>query len=395
MRLLVINQYFPPDTAASAYILGELTEDLGVDHSVHVVAGRPSYTAGAGSFQPKGVQVSRVPSTSFDRGRLLGRAINYLTFLVSGAFRTVTARRPDAVVAMTDPPLAGLLGVLGGMVHRRPFVLLCHDVYPDIAIALGVLRPGLTARLWKVLNVLIWRYASRIVVVGRDMAEKLEAEGVPPARITYIPTWSLDFEIDDAELRRARDAAGWRNRFVVMHSGNQGLAQNIEILGDLARHLAEERDIEIVVLGDGAGLRHLKERARVEPLTNLTFLAHRPRQDAQLLMSAADLHVVSLAPGLWGCAAPSKTYGIMAAGRPFVAAVDAGSEPDRIAREHDCGRRVPAGDGKALAEAVRDLRRGPLDELGTRGRAVFERSYRRPIATGKIERVLEEVVRSS
>ena len=110
------------------------------------------------------------------------------------------------------------------------------------------------------------------------------------------------------------------------------------------------------------------------------------------MMGAADLHVVSLVPGLWGCAAPSKTYGIMAAGRPFVAAVDAGSEPDRIVEEYDCGICVAAGDPDALAEAVIRLKGTDLKPLGVRSRDAFERVYTRSVATHQVDRVLRDLV---
>jgi glycosyltransferase involved in cell wall biosynthesis len=296
---------------------------------------------------------------------------------------------------MTNPPIVGLLGVLGSRRHRSPFVLLLHDVYPDIAIALGVLAPGRVATAWHALNRLVRRSAARIVVVGRDMAEKLESEGVSRDRLVFVPTWSPDFGVDEEDRRRARSEAGWNGRFVVMHAGNQGLAQNVPILADLAERLRADTDIEVVILGDGAGLPGLKRASRERGLRNLTFLSHRPKPEAQRLMRAADVHVVSLVPGLWGCAAPSKTYGIMAAGRPFVAAVDAGSEPDRIVAEHDCGIRVAAGDAEDLAEAVITLKAADLEPLAKRSREAFERVYTRTVATQQVERLLREVALAS
>jgi colanic acid biosynthesis glycosyl transferase WcaI len=395
MRILLINQYFPPDASNSAYILGELAEDLAHDHDVQIIAGRPSYEADTGAYVPHGVSVRRVRSTQFSRKSLLGRAFNYLTFLLFAALAALTSPRPDVVVTMTDPPMAGLLGVVGSRRHGTPFVLLLHDVYPDIAVALGVLAPGRVATAWRALNRLVRRSAARIVVVGRDMAEKLESEGVASDRLMFVPTWSPDFGVDEEDRRRARSEAGWDGRFIVMHAGNQGLAQNVLILADLAERLRAETDIEVVILGDGAGLPELKRTCAERGLRNLTFLSHRPKPEAQRLMRAADVHVVSLVPGLWGCAVPSKIYGIMAAGRPFVAAVDTGSEPDRIVAEHGCGIRVTAGDSEGLAEAVISLKGANLEPLAKRSREAFERVYTRTVATQQVERLLRELAVAS
>jgi colanic acid biosynthesis glycosyl transferase WcaI len=392
MRVLVINQYFPPDASSTAHLLGELCEDLAKAHDVEVIAGRPSYEAGTGSAAPANVRVRRVRSSRFGRRTLPGRAADYLTFVALATGAALRAARPDVVVTMTDPPIAGLLGVLASRRHRRPFALLSHDVYPDIALAAGVLGPGRAARAWRLLNRVVRRSAACILAVGRDMAAKLEDEGVPKERVLFAPCWSADWDAAGESREQTRSGMGWRDRFVIMHAGNQGLVQNLPILAELADDLREQEDIEVVLLGDGAGLPEFKRSVKARGLTNVTCLPHRDRSQAQRLMAAADVHVVSLIPGLWGCAAPSKTYGILSAGRPFIAAVDQGSEPDRIAAEYGCGVRVAAGDHRALARAVLELKAADLEVLGRRARAAYETAYTRPIATRRIERALVALV---
>jgi glycosyltransferase involved in cell wall biosynthesis len=391
VRILFVNLYFPPDAAGSAYILGELAEDLAASHDVCVVVGRPSYNAQRTTYQPAGVRVIRVPSAAFDRSRLTGRALNYATFTVLAAIRASFVRRPDLIVTMTDPPVIGVIGAICALRHRRPFVQISHDVYPDIAIALGKLRNPVLAALWRLSNRLVRRTASLIIVVGRDMQEKLAAQGVPADKLAFVPTWGLRQEVDDEGVRETRDRLGWANRFVVMHAGNMGPAQHLETLLDAAERLREHEDTRVVFLGDGAAKTSLVRKAERRGLHNVEFLAYLPKTEAQALMAAADVHVVSLAPGLWGCAAPSKTYGIMAAGRPFVAAVDPGSEPARIIEEFGCGETVPAGDGGELAAALGRMRHESLGELGERGRVGFGVRYERSAATSRTQRLLETV----
>jgi glycosyltransferase involved in cell wall biosynthesis len=395
MRILFINQYFPPDAANSAYILGELAEDLARHHEVQVLAGRPSYSAGSTTFRPRGVDVVRVRSTAFDRASLVGRLVNYATFSTASAVRACCLRRPDLVVAMTDPPIVGLVGLLAARRYRRPLVQISHDVYPDIAVALGRVRSKLLVRVWRRLNAVVRSAAASIIVVGRDMSERLVAESVDPAKIEMIPTWASAQPVDAVARAAARRAMGWCGAFVVMHAGNAGLAQNLDVLLDAAAELRHDPGILVVVLGDGAAKAGLKERVARENLRNVVFLAHRPKDEAQILMQAADLHVVTLVPGLWGCAAPSKTYGIMAAGRPFVAVVDEGSEPARIVSEFHCGEHVRAGDARGLAAAIRRLRGSDVDEAGQRALAAFREHYTRERATEATRAHLEDVVRRS
>jgi glycosyltransferase involved in cell wall biosynthesis len=392
MRILFVNQYFPPDTSNTAYILGELAEDLAVDHEVQVLAGQPSYTAGATTFAPRGVDVVRVRSTRFDRKSLLGRLVNYVTFCVLSPLRGLSLPRPDVVVAMTDPPVVGLVGLLLAKRHSRPFVQISHDVYPEIAVALGKLRSPAVVATWRWLNRIVRTSASSVVVVGRDMEERLVADGVDPDKIVVVPTWASEQPLEVEVRTRTRNEMGWDGDFVVMHAGNVGLAQNLDVLLDAAAELRSDGDVRIVILGDGASKQALEERARSESLTNVVFLAHRPKDEAQRVMAAADVHVVSLVPGLWGCAAPSKTYGVMAAGRPFIAVVDEGSEPHRIAQEFDCGLHVSAGDAPGLAEAVRRMRTWSLDQAGERALTAFRLRYTRERSTTATRRHLEQVV---
>jgi colanic acid biosynthesis glycosyl transferase WcaI len=391
MRILIINQYFPPDVSNTAYLLGELAEDLAQRHDVTVVAGRPSYNPEASRFVPSGPRVVRVRSTGFDRSSLWGRAANYLSYLAASMVRAMALRRPDVVVTMTDPPVIGVIGALVSMRYRRPFVHVCHDLYPDIAVALGTLRPGPATRVWSRVNRFVWSRAELVCAVSRDMRDKLVARGVPADRVEVVPTWATAQAPDAEGVARTRADLGWNGRMVVMHAGNLGLAQDAVTIARAAEHLRERDDIEIVFLGDGAGKRVVVEAVRAAGLDNVTFLSHRPKPEAQRLMEAADLHVVSLVPGLSGCAAPSKTYGIMAAGRPYVAAVDSGTEPQLIASEFHCGTHVAPGDPEALARAIVELRDCDLDAMGARGRAALEHGYSRATVVARFERLVEDV----
>lgn len=391
MRILFVNQYFPPDATNTAYLLGELCEDLAGDHDVWVLAGRPSYNPEASTYRPQGVRTRRAWSTSFSRAGMAGRLLNYGSYLASALLTALRVPHPDVVVAFTDPPVIGAVGSMAARRHRVPFVQVYMDIYPDVGIALGRVDHPFVVRWWRRLNAAIRTRAARVVAIGRDMVEKLQDEGVDPAKIVLIPNWAETAPVDARGSRRLRTAMGWDGRYVVMHAGNVGLAQNLGGLIDAAGLLLDRPDIQIVLLGDGAARSGLEEDVRTRGLPNVAFLRHIPKQEAQSLIAAADLHVVSLAPGLRGCVVPSKIYGIMAAGKPFVAAVEPGSEPDRLIEEHRCGTRVDPGDGEGLARAIRAMRDHPDRQMGRRGRQAFESTYQRKAATSAYRALLEDV----
>jgi colanic acid biosynthesis glycosyl transferase WcaI len=294
---------------------------------------------------------------------------------------------------MTDPPLVGIIGAVAAARHRCAFVLICHDLHPDIVIALGKVREGTLTRVWRRANGYVQGRAVRIVVVGRDMEEKLAVEGVAREKLRFIPAWASAQENSPEAIAAVRSEYGWRGKFVVMHAGNMGLSQNIGMYSEVARALRDLEDLLIVFVGEGPARESLVKDAAACELRNVQFVRRLPKPEAQRLMAAADIHVVSLVPGLWGCAAPSKTYGIMAAGRPFIASVDAGSEPARIVHECGCGFVVPAGSAHDLAHAIRVARQVPLADMGHRAQMGFEARYQRSTATGAMAAVLREAVR--
>lgn len=400
MRILVLNQYFHPDRSATSQLLTEVSEDLARHHEVWVVTGRPSYdpseattSRGLVSRERHGdVRVARVWSTSFPRADMAGRLTNYGTYLLSSVAGALSVARPDVVVALTDPPLVGLIGALTAAVRRRPFVLVMQDIFPDVAVRVGKLSNPAVISVLRATSRLLFRRADRVVSIGRDMDRRLIELGVPSRKIQTIHDWSdgsLVRPLDGpSALRKER---GWSDRFVVMHSGNVGFSQSLDTLVDAAALLRDQEEIIIAIVGDGAARAGLERRVREQKLENVAFLPYQAKSSLSESLGAADLHYVGLKRGLAGFIVPSKVYGILAAGKPFIAAAEADAEPARIALELECGLVVEPDDAQALAEAILRIRKEPLGQMGRRGRAVFEERFDRPVATDAYRRLLEQV----
>ena len=402
LRILVLNQYFHPDRSATSQLLTELCEDLALAHDVTVVTGRPSYdpqfpvrSRGVVSDERhRRVKVARVWSTQFDRSRgMAGRAVNYATYLASSVVGAVRAGRPDVVLALTDPPPIGLIGLGTARLRGVPFVLVSKDVFPEVALLLGLLSSRPLIGALRRVSQALFRGADRVVSIGRDMDERLVARGVPRARIATIHDWS------DASALRPLDGPsvlraerGWDAKFVVMHSGNVGLSQSLDALIDAADLLRDDPDVVFAIVGEGAAKARLRSEVHRRRMANVEFLPYQPYSTLSDSLGAADIHVVGLHRGLAGYVVPSKVYGIMAAGRPYVAAVEAGAEPALIAEEHGCGIRVEHDDAEALAEGIRSMRETDLGEMSRNARKAFEERFDRPRAVEAYRRVLEESV---
>jgi len=266
------------------------------------------------------------------------------------------------------------------------------DLFPDVAVVLGRLRNPLAVRALRAQTRHLLSAAERVVSIGSDMSERLGSLGVGVDKLALIHDWADGSRIrpltGPSALRREH---GWGDRFVVMHSGNVGLSQDLDTMLAAAELLRAQEDVLFVVIGEGAARAGLVREAGRRGLDNVQFLPYQPKDRLSESLGAADLHVVGLHRGLRGFIVPSKVYGIMAAGRPFIAAAEEGSEPARIVREHRCGVRVEPGDPGALAKAILWARESDLAAMGDRARQAFEQRFDRPLASAAYLRLLEEL----
>jgi len=381
MHILLLNQYYPPDTSATAKMAAVVAEALARRHKVTVVAGRPSYDpeetypyALLRRDARNGVVVERVGSTAYPRHRMRRRLSNYLTYLALALPRAL-AIRPDVVLAMTDPPVAGIAGAFVGRLARRPFVYNIRDMYPDMALGGDIVRPGHWVRRWEQMHRAALKRATRVIVLGDDMRERILAKGVAPERVVVVrdgttPPACLPAE-DDPLVGEIRSGFP----FVALHAGNLGFYGAWHTLLKAGEILGHE-NIGLVFIGDGANRKALE--AEAARLPNVRFLPFRPVEQVPQVMMAGDVHIVTVKRGLEGVVVPSKLYGILAAGRPVLSVADARSDAARIVLESGCGLTADPDDPLAVAAAIRDLRTDQrrLAEMGRRAREAAQKYVR-------------------
>jgi colanic acid biosynthesis glycosyl transferase WcaI len=226
------------------------------------------------------------------------------------------------------------------------------------------------------------------------MRDRLIEKGAPPDQIEVISNW-VDTE---AVTPRPRDNAwaqehGLVDRFVVMHSGNIGHAQNLDVLIEAAADLTDLEELTVLIVGTGARHAHTVGLARKLGADRVEFVPYQPRPRISESLSSADLHFVGLTPGLAGFVVPSRVYGILAAGRPILAAVEEESETAALVREVGCGIVVAPSRSDLVAEAIRAASRGEydLEEMGRRGREFAESQGSLETAVAKYRQLLLEV----
>lgn len=378
LRVCYFNRSYWPDTGATGQLLTELAEDLVRVHGyeVTVVTG---YPIGSDAELPRsesrnGVRVIRARGTRLSPRRFTGRALNYVTYFLSALWAAIRLPRQDVTVGLTDPPIIGLAALAAR--PRCGMVFFCQDIFPEVA---GLLEdfhsPVLNAFLDRLNRFLVGR-AIRIIALGDTMASRLvRGKGADPAKISVIHNWADTSAIVPSSKQNSfAEAHGLGTVFVVLHAGNIGLSQNLDVVIDAASLLRSRPDILVLFIGDGNRKPALEAAVAARGLTNVRFLPFQPRDQLRWTYAASDLCLISLKPGLAGYIVPSKLYPVLAAGRPYIAAVETLSEVAALTERHRCGVLVEPGEAASLADAILRLadQREEREAMGARARLAAE-----------------------
>ena len=397
VRIVLLNQYYAPSEAPTAILAADLAQALAArGHEVHAIASSRDYTDPAHTYPRRerrdGVFVRRAWTSGFGRKGKLGRVLDYLTFMVAAAWSLWRVPRPDLVIAMTTPPMLVRLALPLCRIRGARLLYWAMDLYPDLAIELGVLRAdGWIAGILRRAARRTLSRADHVVALGAAMAQRLASQGA--SRIDIVDNWCDGGAIRPrpSEGHPLRLRNGWDGKFVVLYSGNMGLAHDFDSVLDAAARLAEFPDIVFAFVGGGVREAEIRRGAHERGLTRVEF---HPGVDLAVLsdgLTAGDLHLVTLRAGVEGLLVPSKIYGILAAGRPAIYVGPAGSEIASILADGRCGISVSNGDVDALVQAIRgyvDDREQRLAQ-GVLARRVFEERYDRPHALRKLIAVIE------
>ena len=395
-RLLVLNQYYKPGVEATANLLADLCEALAVDYEVTVVtgrlAGRPELPD---SEIMNGVRVLRTRSTTFDRTKISQRSVNYATYLADTIVRSLSIEAPSLLLCMTDPPIVGDLGVALARRFHAPLLVISEDVFPEIATELDRLTNPVVVGVLRRLVAFYLRRADHVVAIGERMRLRLIEKGAPPERISVIPNWVDAEEIKPMERDNQWSVEhGLAGRFVVMHSGNVGHAQDLDNLVRASTFLRDLDDLVVPIVGFGARYAEIRELSQRLEADKIVFLPYQPREVLPQSLASAHVHYVGLAKGLAGFVVPSRLYGILAAGRPVIVAADPDSETAQLVSEVGCGVTIPPDRPDLLAREIRAAHDGELDleGMGRIGRLYVEREADRPVALARYRSLVASLV---
>ena len=367
VKLLLVNQYYPPDSAPTGHYLHQLARTLVArGHDVTVLCSRRAYNGDAvypAEEQIDGVHVERVRAAGFGRKSGFGKLCDYGTFWASLTARLFApSRKPDLILALTTPPYVGLLVALAarwkGCVHAHWIM----DIYPDVLAAHGSLSPdSLVFRCLAASTRAELKGAPLVACLGDDMAQRLKAYVPMEAQnaIRSIPLWSDPTLVpwDEPTPLPFRMEQGWAtDDLVLMYSGNMGRGHRMAEFLQAAAALRSDRSVQWVFAGGGKRRGEIEEALRADPVLNVRLLPYAPSERLREHLCSADVHLVSLDSSWQGCMVPSKFQGIFAVAKPVLFV---GRRENSLAQWIEAsggGWVVPENDVPALLTAVNEAR---------------------------------------
>ena len=388
MRLLVLTPHLRPDSAPTGVVVSAIVDGLtGAGHDVHVVTSLPWYREHRVEDRWRGrlvrrghhgtATVTRLHPFPTDKGNLVARALGFIGLTGLATVAGLAARGPfDGVIAVSPPLTFGAAGWLLALRHRCPLVFNVQDVFPDVAVEVGAIGSRRAIAFFRWLERATYRRADAVTVLSDDLAanvsRKVDVAGGTGRRpvVRVVPNFVDTDSIRPADrMTRYRVEHGLGDRTVVMYAGNLGHSQSLDLVVAAADRHRDRHDLVYVV--NGGGVRADDLRAAAAQRKNLVVVDYQPADRVPEVLASADLHLVPLRTGLGESSVPSKTYSILAAGRPLVASIDEDSEVARVVVEAGAGLAVPPDDVEALVEAVEVLvadpeRRIRMGEAGRR-----------------------------
>lgn len=397
--LWVVSELYYPEETSTGYYMTRTAEGLTDSFTVKALCGQPNYSS-RGTRAPKheirrNVEIFRAAGTTLNKNVIAFRLINMITLSISiflkGIFRF---RAGDQVLVVTTPPSLPFVVAVAALIRGASYTLVIHDNYPEILFAVGKLKSdSIIATILNFSNRWLYKHARKLIAVGRDMERLLlsKSDGLD-IPVAVIQNWA-ELESVHPEPRDSNQLLkdlGLEDKFVFLYAGNMGHPNDVETIIETARRLRERPEFHFVFLGTGVKEKWIRAAIDELKLENIDLLSPKPRSEQIVFLNACDVALVSLVGNMLGVSMPSRTYNILAAGKPMLALTDPASELANVIDEDRVGWHVRPGNADELTQIILEIyeSRADLPSYGERARTSALNKYSLETAIAKYRREL-------
>ena len=406
---LITEDFYPNSSEAVAILLSQLMRylhDTYDDINIDVITSANSIKEPSEILAPYenwgGIQIFRVNTPRSKRPSVAVRLLSGAIFSIVAAKKVKylhSKENYNLIILGTNPPSSPLIGHFMSFIYGVPYLYLVHDLFPDIAISMKVLRDkSIFARVSYRLQKSWLTEAKAVVAIGRCMLDLLTRKyQIDPEKVHVIPNWSdvdtIEPQSKETDFRKLHNLSG----FLVIYSGNVGYPQKLNTVLDAAKLLQKTHsDVTFVLVGGGSAWDDLAMRVQHEAIANIRMIPPVKVTEYSSVLASSDISLVSLDSNILGSAVPSKAYNILASGRPMIAILHKESEIARVIHEHHCGMQIDHDNGIQLASSVIMMCEDSsllLDRMGQQARNACTESYTLQIIAGQYYRLFHELVK--
>ena len=396
--ILFACQFFYPEYISSAQLPFDTAKALKkAGYSVDVLCGYPREYLDGGDIPVKetveGIHIHRLKYIQLDRSGFLGRIVNYFSFTFMVLLNLPKLRNYRSIVVYSNPPILPWIVSWAKALFGTKLVFVAYDLYPEVATVTNTLGQGNPiCRLMNHINRCICRRADRIVALSSEMKRCILAlREYPEQAVRVIPNWYADQGVITGNRENNPFREVTKGRFTVSYFGNMGTMQDMKTLLEAVRELRDE-DVFFLFAGHGNKMEALKETVQAEGIENIAIYPFLHGQDYQNALAISDCALVTLVQGATGLCVPSKTYSYMMQGIPLLAVMDEGDIVSDI--EAGAGRWVRNGEGKRLAQHIRDMKADPetVGQMRKVCRGLYETKYTEEICTQQYVSLFRELL---
>lgn len=397
MKVVLVSEFFYPYKTSTQKILTELAEDF-VEYGleVDVLTTKNAYREEKQDLRKyeiyRGINIKRVFSTEGNRDSKIGRLLNYITFTTSVFFNLLFKKNYDKILFVSNPPLVPFIGYLIKKLRGKNYIYLVHDIYPDVAEKLGVIKKGsIISKVMNYMNKKIYTNAERIIALGKDMKRVIADKGVDEEKIEIVTNWAdsrvnYEKEVDKNFYKKYR----LENKFNILYTGNISKVHAIDTIVEVAKILKNEEDIMFTFVGDGNRKQDLIKLKDKEDLRNIQLENYMFGEEYNNLLNCANLFITTLQQGIEGLGVPSKTYTYMSVAKPLIAIMSENSEIGSMVNQYNLGKQFNSKEYHKIAKFILELKNSNelYNEISKNIRNKFLNEYERKKVTNKFYKVI-------
>jgi glycosyltransferase involved in cell wall biosynthesis len=405
MKLIFVTQYFPPEVGAAASRGYDLLQELkSKKHEVLVLTEIPHYPSSVVDEKYKKSMIFREKYNDIDvmrnfvfvseRSNFFQRTALYVSFMFSSVFGSKGIDNVDMVFATSPPLTVGLAGWIISKIKRSKFVIDIRDLWPDSALALGELSEGIITGILKKIELFLYQKADLITIAVPGFRKHISNLKISSKKIIDLPNGAnVELFSPASYSNHLREKFGWGGKFLILFSGNHGLAQGLDYLLETADSLREFEDLRFIFIGDGVVKDKLIKKKQKLNLNSVEFLDKVDRDQMPSFISTMDVCLVPLIKHpLFLNALPSKMFEYMACAKPVIVSIE--GEAKELIEKSGAGVFVGPENVSQMRDAILSLYKGKLEggELGKRGREFVNKNYSRIKIAKRFEKILKSIV---